>query len=122
MQIDWLAQHPVTRMLADRGESVHPASAYLASESAHVEAEAGEHDLHAFRAVRRMDEILVNNFMVFADLVADEPYDLVVGDEAWDIDYFLHENPERKRFGVRLVHRLRRLAADAGRRRRRRPG
>ena len=44
-----------------------------------------------------MDEILVANFMVFDDLVRDEPYDLWVGDEAWDLDYFLHENPELKR-------------------------
>ena len=28
----------------------------------------------------------------------DEHYDLVIGDEAWDVDYFLHENPELKRF------------------------
>lgn len=96
--VDWLAQHPVTRVLADRGERVHPASAWLASESAHVESEAGEHDLHAFHAVRRMDETLVANFMVFADLLEREHYDLVVADEAWDIDYFLHENPELKRF------------------------
>ena len=45
-----------------------------------------------------MDEILVNNFMVFDEVVAETPYDLVVGDEAWDVDYFLHENPELKRF------------------------
>ena len=45
-----------------------------------------------------MDEILVNNFMVFNDVVTDEHYDLVIGDEAWDVDYFLHENPELKRF------------------------
>ena len=35
--------------------------------SAHIEAEAGEHDLHAFQALRRMDEILIENFMVFQD-------------------------------------------------------
>lgn len=98
LEIDWLAQHPVTALLAGRGERVHPASAALASESAHVEAEAGEHDLHAFGALRRMDEILVHNFMVFADVVAAGSYDLVVGDEAWEVDYFLHENPELKRF------------------------
>ena len=96
LQVDWLAQHPVTEVLRRRGERVHPASAYLASESAHVEAEAGEHDLHAFGAIRRMDEILVANFMVFADLVESEAYDLWVGDEAWDVDHFLHENPELK--------------------------
>ncbi len=98
LQIDWLAQHPVTAMLGHRGERVHPASSLLASESAHVEHEADEHDLHAFQAIRRMDEILVSNFMVFDDVVNDEHYDLVIGDEAWEVDYFLHENPEHKRF------------------------
>jgi len=97
LEVDWLAQHPVTRLLEAEGERIHPASALLANESAHVESESAEHDLHAFQAIRRMDEILVANFMVFHDLVAEEAYDLVVGDEAWDIDHFLHENPEQKR-------------------------
>ena len=56
-------------MLEDAGERVHPASSLLASESAH-----------------------------FHDLIADQPYDLVIGDEAWEIDYFLRENPELKSF------------------------
>ena len=96
LQVEWLAQHPVTAVLQQRGEHVHPASAFLASEAAHVESESGEHDLHAFQAIRRMDGILVNNFMVFADLVEEQAYDLWIGDEAWDLDYFLHENPELK--------------------------
>ena len=97
LEIDWLAQHPVTEVLAERDERVHPASRWLASESAHIESEAGEHDLHAFQAIRRMDEILVANFHVFHDLVDAEQYDLVVADEGWEIDHFLHENPELKR-------------------------
>ncbi len=97
LQIDWLAQHPVTAVLEQRGERVHPASAYLANESRHIESESAEHDLHCFQAWRRMDEILVSNFMVFHDLVEDEQYDLWIGDEAWELDYYLHENPELKR-------------------------
>jgi hypothetical protein len=84
-------------VLAAEGERIHPASAHLANESAHIESESAEHDLHCFQAWRRMDEILVNNFMVFHDLVEAEPYDLWIGDEAWELDYFLHENPELKR-------------------------
>jgi pimeloyl-ACP methyl ester carboxylesterase/predicted glycosyltransferase len=98
LQVDWLTQHPVTTMLERAGERVHPASAVLASESAHIENEAAEHDLHCFEALRRMDEILLANFMVFHDVVATDPYDLVIGDEAWDVDHFLHENPDLKRF------------------------
>ncbi len=97
LEIDWLAQHPVTQLLTDRAERIHPASRLLASESAHFEAEAGEHDLHAFQAIRRMDEVLVANFHVFHDVVAAEQHDLVVADEGWEIDYFLHENPELKK-------------------------
>jgi hypothetical protein len=76
---------------------VHPASAYLANESTHIESESAEHDLHCFQAIRRMDEILLANFMVFHDLVREEQYDLWIGDEAWELDYYLHENPEEKR-------------------------
>lgn len=97
LEIDWLTQPPVTRVLEDRGERVHPASRMLAGESAHFESEAGEHDLHAFQAVRRMDEILLANFMVFHDLVDAEPYDLWIADEGWDVDHFLFDNPELKR-------------------------
>ena len=94
VEVCWLTQSPVAEFLQARGETLHPASRLLASESGHFEAESGEHDLHAFQAVRRMDEVLVNNFMVFDDLVEREAFALWVGDEAWDVDYFLHENPE----------------------------
>jgi pimeloyl-ACP methyl ester carboxylesterase/predicted glycosyltransferase len=97
LQIDWLAQDPVTAVLAARGERVHPASKFLASESGHIESESAGHDLHAFQAIRRMDEILLANFMVFHDVVREEDYDLWIGDEAWELDYYLHENPEQKR-------------------------
>jgi pimeloyl-ACP methyl ester carboxylesterase/predicted glycosyltransferase len=97
LEIDWLAQHPVTRVLGESGERVHPASRFLANESTHMESESAEHDLHCFQAIRRMDEILLANFMVFHDLVRDEDYDLWIGDEAWELDYYLHENAEQKR-------------------------
>jgi len=95
VQIDWLAQSPVTSVLESRGERVHPRSAELAGESKHIESEmGGDHDLRVFQAFRNMDEILLANFMVFHDAVKDDQYDLWVGDEAWDVDHYLHENPE----------------------------
>ena len=97
LEIDWLAQHPVTRVLEAEGEKIHPASRHLASESGHIESESGEHDLHCFQALRRMDEILVSNFMVFHDVMRERRYDLAIGDEAWEVDYFLHEHPGEKR-------------------------
>jgi pimeloyl-ACP methyl ester carboxylesterase/predicted glycosyltransferase len=96
LEVQWLAQAPVTTLLEACGETIHPASAELASEAAGVDAEAGEHELHAFQMLRRLDEIFAANFMVFLDLVREEPFDVWIGDEAWELDYFLHENPELK--------------------------
>ncbi|MEO8688236.1 MAG: alpha/beta fold hydrolase [Solirubrobacteraceae bacterium] len=97
LEIDWLAQHPLTVALEAAGERVHPASRGLVSESGHLERAAGDHTLDVFQAIREMDEILLANYMVFRDLTRAEPYDLWIGDEAWDVDHFLHENPDDKR-------------------------
>jgi pimeloyl-ACP methyl ester carboxylesterase/predicted glycosyltransferase len=97
LEIEWLAQPPVTTALQAHGEKIHPASKFLACEVAHIESESAEHDLHCFQAWRQMDEILLANFMVFHDLVREEPFDLWIGDEAWELDYYLHENPEQKK-------------------------
>jgi predicted glycosyltransferase len=97
LQVDWLAQDPVTRLLDFAGESIHPLSSRLASETRHIELESREHELHAFQAIRRMDEVLIANFMTFQEAVEDQSYDLVIADEAWDIDHYWHEHPELKK-------------------------
>ena len=96
LEVEWLAQPPLTTLLAAAGEKVHPASKELAAESAHVDNEAREHELHAFQMIRRMDEILCANFMVFHDVVKQERFDLWIADEGWEIDHFLHEEPDLK--------------------------
>jgi hypothetical protein len=97
LKIDWLAQDPVTRLLEANGERIHGGSRLLASETTHIEEESGEHDLNCFQAIRNMDEILIRNFMVFQEAVESDEYDLVIADEAWEIDHYWHEHPELKK-------------------------
>ncbi|HET7730080.1 MAG TPA: alpha/beta fold hydrolase [Usitatibacter sp.] len=97
LAIDWFTVDPAAGYLEREGERVHPITRRLANESRHFEHVAGEHDLHAFQALRTMDEVMANNFMTFCDLMREEHYDLVIGDESWEVDYYYHENPELKR-------------------------
>jgi predicted glycosyltransferase len=95
--VDFLAADPADRVVRHLGERVHPATRLLLNESAHFESWTADHELHAFNALWDMDEIMAANFMVFADVVEAEDYDLWIGDEGWDLDYYLHENPGLKR-------------------------
>ncbi|NNU45381.1 alpha/beta hydrolase [Ramlibacter montanisoli] len=97
LEVDWFTVPPASAYLEREGERVHPITARLANESRHFERMAGEHDLQAFFALRTMDEVMARNFMVFAELLQQEHYDIVIGDEAWEVDYHYHENPELKR-------------------------
>ncbi|HEY6134796.1 MAG TPA: alpha/beta fold hydrolase [Rubrivivax sp.] len=97
LAIDWFTTDPAATYLEREGERLHPMTARLANESRHFERVAGEHDLQAFFALRTMDEVMSHNFMTFVDLMDAEHYDLVVGDESWEVDYHYHENPELKR-------------------------
>ena len=96
LRIEWLAQSPVTEVLRAAGEQVHPASEDLVPEVQHWESEASGHDLHAFHAFRSLDEAFCANYLLFDEVVRATPYDVWVGDESWEVDHFLHENPERK--------------------------
>jgi pimeloyl-ACP methyl ester carboxylesterase/UDP:flavonoid glycosyltransferase YjiC (YdhE family) len=97
VSVDFLAADPADRVVQAWGARLHPATRALVNESGHFEEWSGDHELHAFNALWDMDEIMTANFMTFADVVEREPYDLWVGDEGWDLDYFLHENPDLKR-------------------------
>ncbi len=97
LEIDWLAQHPVTDVLEARGERVHPASAWLASESAHIEAEAASTTCTPSRPSAGWTRSWWPTSWSSTTWSRPSEYDLVIGDEAWDVDHFLHENPELKR-------------------------
>ncbi len=98
LRIEWLVSAPVRQLLEEQGEAIHPASDELASEAPRPEQEVGEHQLQRLGAWQLLDEVHLRNFMVFNDLAAREPIDLVIADGARQIDHHLHENPELKRF------------------------
>ena len=79
LEIEWLAQSPVTTVLHRPGERIHAASAHMRARHPASTASRGEHDLHCFQAWRRMDEIMVANFVLFHEIVRDGDYDLWIG-------------------------------------------
>src|SRR5258705_334986 len=54
-------------------------------------------NLNAFDGGSKRAGILAANFRVLRGVLEAEPDNLVVGDEAWDVNYSRHENPELRR-------------------------
>ena len=98
LEIDWLAQDPVTSGARSAGRA-HPSrpAQHLANESRHIESESAEHDLHCFQASGGWTRSCSPTSWSFTTSCASEQYDIWIGDEAWELDYYLHENPEEKR-------------------------
>ncbi len=98
LKVDWLAQDPVTRLLLANGETIHPLSARLASESRHIEEESGEHDLNAFQALRRAYNTDVAPILAMARLEAGGAIDVL---EAYRLSqYRSRKAQERKAVGL----------------------
>ena len=96
LTIHWLCDDPVRSFLEDVGEEVHRLSDDLWDKSGHFENYGEAYSLDATEAYWEMDKILDNNFMVFTDAVREDGYDLVIGDESWEVDHYLHYNPSLK--------------------------
>ena len=88
----------MTRLLEANGERVHPLSARLASGSRHIELESGS-TTWMRPGIRRHERGADRELHGFPDAVDEGDYDLVIADEAWDIDHYWHEHPELKKAG-----------------------
>jgi pimeloyl-ACP methyl ester carboxylesterase len=98
LKIDWLAIDPVKAFLENRGERIHPMSKYMRDESGQFESHAtAAFSLNATEAYWEMDKLLNNNFMVLTDVINERSYDLLVGDESWEVLDNFHYNPSLKK-------------------------
>jgi pimeloyl-ACP methyl ester carboxylesterase len=97
LEIDWLTQSPVDKILGPRGEKMLDECKHLISEIDLFDDQTHDHCQPVFPIVRNMDTIMVNNFHVYLECMEAKQYDLVVADEGWEVDHFLHEHPELKR-------------------------
>ncbi len=101
--IDWLAAPPADRYLRDAGERLLPECAELVEESALAEAAAQGARLnlvrYAFGAMKHWSK----NVEVLGRVTARERFDLVVGDETYEVSLAFKKNPALKTFPFVMI-------------------
>jgi UDP-N-acetylglucosamine:LPS N-acetylglucosamine transferase len=86
VEIHWLAGHPATLPIQDAGETVLPESEDFRSYSAMAEKVAGpDFEFNILKYGFRTAHLLLKNMTPIRRALARHPYDLVLGDETYEI-------------------------------------
>jgi UDP:flavonoid glycosyltransferase YjiC (YdhE family) len=103
VDIRWLAVHPATLMLEHAGETVLPEASSYTNENVLAEQSAQGSKLSLLRYLLKSKGAWQHNMELFAKIVSSQQFDLVIGDETYEISLALRKRPELKRFPFVMI-------------------
>ncbi|MFH1195424.1 MAG: glycosyltransferase [bacterium] len=103
IDIRWLAVHPANLMLESAGEKVLAEASDYANENTFAEQSANGTKLNLLSYLLRAKKAWKQNTEVFAKIVTSQKYDLLIGDETYEISLALREHPGLKKFPFVMI-------------------
>ncbi|HAQ17812.1 MAG TPA: hypothetical protein DCR40_01110 [Prolixibacteraceae bacterium] len=103
VEIEWLAANPATDVLSEAGEKLVPGAEQYANENLSAEKAAKGSSLNLLSYLLKSRGEWKKNIDFFLKLISVKKYDLVIGDETYEINLALREHPEMKNFPFVLI-------------------
>jgi len=115
LEIFWLAGDAAREILNRKGETLLPEAARYTTGSSMLESVSANHTanlanplylkkpIRGFRLLRAFKNDLDENLSVFKNVTADRCFDLVIGDETFELVYAMHRNPRLKKCPFVLI-------------------
>lgn len=103
VEIEWLAANPATDVLHEAGEKLVPGAEKYANENLSAEKAAKGSSLNLLSYLLKSRGEWKKNIDFFLKLVSSKKYDLVIGDETYEINIALREHREKKNFRFVLI-------------------
>jgi len=85
VEISWLAQDPASGVLLKAGENLLPEASFLAKENEELENSTHGYDSNLTKTIMNVKKAWEKNVQIIDDIVVKEKFDLVVGDETYDL-------------------------------------
>jgi spore coat polysaccharide biosynthesis predicted glycosyltransferase SpsG len=105
VEIVWLAGEPARQVIAEAGETLLPESAAYGEETDIAENAAGGFSLNLLgRFALRAQNAFERTVATFEEVSANHPYDLLIGDETYEIDAALEKRPELKKAPFVMIY------------------
>jgi predicted glycosyltransferase len=104
VDITWLAENPALQVLKERGEKVLPEAEEMIRTGDAAEETVKGYELNLVRFSMKWTKIFPKNCQTVLSAIEREKFDLVVGDENYDLIYTLTVKPELKKFPYVLIY------------------
>lgn len=103
VDIEWLAAHPATAFLLELGEKLVEGAENYSNENVLAEKAAKGANLNLINYLMKAGKAWDKNTKVFTKVVTNKKYDLVIGDETYEISLALREHPEIRNFKFVMI-------------------
>ena len=104
VEISWLADNPATNVLKQAGETLLPEAERLTHGNKKLENNAKNHGANLTRWVMNMRKDWSKNAKIVTELIRRENFDLVIGDETYDLIIELLRDPNLKQFPFVIIY------------------
>jgi UDP-N-acetylglucosamine:LPS N-acetylglucosamine transferase len=103
INIEWLAANPATKVLEDANEKLVPGFEQYANENLAAEKASKGASLNLLNYLMKSRAEWKKNINFFLNLISQRHYDLVIGDETYEISLALREHSEVKKFPFVMI-------------------
>jgi predicted glycosyltransferase len=104
IELSWLAAHPATLAIEAAGERLHPKAASYANENDSAEWAAEGGQLNLLKYLMKASKDWRRNVEVYARITDEEPVDLLIGDETYELNVGFLKKPELKRSPFVMIY------------------
>jgi len=104
IDISWMAEHPAVNVLRSMGEKVLPDAEKTVNTGKTVDQMTKGYETNMVDFSMKWLKVFPRNAQVVFDAVKRESFDLVVGDETYDVIVALLRSPEKKTFPFVLIY------------------
>jgi UDP:flavonoid glycosyltransferase YjiC (YdhE family) len=104
VEICWLAAHPATLLLEEKGEWLLPEASEYLDENLIAESMSQGFKLSLFRYAMAFRRRWQHNIDIFSSVTGRDTYDLVIGDETYDLAAAMREHPRLKKSPFVIIY------------------
>jgi predicted glycosyltransferase len=104
IMISWIADDPATQVLLDAGEILLPEAVKMNHGNQTLDDAATDYSVNLTQWVMKMRSAWSQNTDFYAQLFEQHRFDLVIGDETYDLQIGLAETPQLKQFPFVIIY------------------